>query len=193
MLDFNNMGEENTNELYFFALLTPFNITAEVDEIKREFTEKYESSRALKSPPHITIIPPFFANDDFEKSIENKVNVFVKNCEPFNVTLNGFGEFNNKVIFVEIEKNESLQLFYTAFSAFFTGLGFELTSMNKFFHPHVTVAFRDLTKENFEKAWPEFKKREFVGRFSASSIHLLKHKGEKWNVVKEFRFGGSKQ
>ena len=183
------MAENNTNELYFFGLLPPFNIAAEVDEIKREFAEKYESSRALKSPPHITIIPPFFANDEFESSIESKVNTFAKNYESFKLSLNGFGEFNNKVIFIEVEKNEPLQLFYKAFTAFFTGLGFELTSMNKFFHPHITVAFRDLSKENFVKAWPQFEKREFVNEFSASSVHLLKHKNEKWFVVKEFRFG----
>lgn len=192
MFDLNPMAEDNTNELYFFALLTPFNITAEVDEIRREFAEKYESARALKSPPHITIIPPFFANDEFEGSIERNINPFVKNFEPFNIKLNGFGEFNNKVIFVEVEKNEQLQLFYNAFSAFFTGLGFELTSMNKFFHPHVTVAFRDLTSENFAKAWPEFQKREFTNAFSASGIHLLKHKNDAWHVIKEFRFSGSR-
>lgn len=183
------MAEDNTSELYFFALLMPFNIAADADEIKREFADRYESSRALRSPAHITIIPPFFANDEFEKSVENKVKVFTKAIEPFNVKLNGFGEFNHKVIFVEVEKNEALQTFYTAFSSFFTGLGFELTSMNKFFHPHITVAFRDLTEENFDKAWPEFQKREFINAFSASSIHLLKHTNETWTVMKEFRFG----
>jgi 2'-5' RNA ligase len=178
------------NELYFFALLLPFNVAAEADEVKREFAEKYESTRALRSPSHLTIIPPFFANDEFERSIEDKVEKFSKNFEPFNISLNGFGEFNNKVIFIEVEKNEQLQLFYKAFTAFFTGLGFELTSMNKFFHPHITVAFRDLTEANFKKAWPQFQTREFKNAFSASSIHLLRHKGEMWNVVKEFRFGG---
>ncbi|MCC6690342.1 MAG: 2'-5' RNA ligase family protein [Bacteroidia bacterium] len=179
------------NELYFFALLLPFNIAAETDEVKREFSEKYESVRALKSPAHITIIPPFFANNAFEKTIEDKVDTFSKSFAPFQINLNGFGEFNHKVIFVEVEKSNHLQFFYNSFTTFFSGLGFELTSMNKFFHPHVTVAFRDLTKENFDKAWPQFKNREFVNSFSASSIHLLKYKNEKWHPLKEFRFDGN--
>jgi 2'-5' RNA ligase len=184
------MTAENTNNLYFFAILPPFNIAAELNEIKKEFAEKYGSSKALKSPPHITIIPPFFANDTFEKSIESKVNGFAKDCRHISINLNGFGEFNNKVIFVEMKKNAELQVFYDAFSAFFTGLGFEITSMNKFFHPHVTVAFRDLSAENFKKAWPLFKDREFKDSFSAVSIHLLKHKEDQWQVIKEFSFGG---
>ncbi len=183
------MGEDNTRELYFFALLTPFTISGEVDEIKREFANKYESTKAMRTPSHITIIPPFFANNEFETAIENKVLKLVSGFEPFNINLSGFGEFNNKVIFIEVEKNEDLEIFYKAFSAFFTGIGFELTAMNKFFHPHVTVAFRDLTPENFKKAWPEFQKREFANSFSASSVHLLKHQNDTWTVFKEFRFG----
>jgi 2'-5' RNA ligase len=184
------MTAENTNNLFFFGILLPFNIAAEVNEIRQEFEDKYESSKALKAPPHITIIPPLFANDTFEEAIVAEVTAFVKNFAHFDIKLNGFGEFNKKVIFVEVEKNERLQLFYQAFSAFFTGLGFELTSMNKFYHPHVTVAFRDLTKENFEKAWPAFENRELKENFSATSIHLLKHRDERWQVVKEFCFGG---
>lgn len=184
------MTAENTNNLFFFGILLPFNIAAEVDEIRKEFEAKYDSSKALKAPPHITIIPPLFASEDFEQAIESKVEEFVKDCAHFEIKLNGFGEFNKKVIFVEVEKNARLHAFYDAFSAFFTGLGFELTSMNKFFHPHVTVAFRDLTKENFEKAWPSFENREYKDSFSATSIHLLKHRDEKWQVIKEFSFGG---
>jgi len=183
------MAENNNNQLYFFALLPPFNIVAEVDEIKREFAEKYESVKALKSPAHITVISPFFANEEFEIAIEKQIEGFIKTSEPFGISLNGFGEFNKKVIFVEVDQNEQLQNFYKKFSAFFTSLGFEVASMNKFFHPHITVAFRDLTNENFEKAWLKFKKREFKDAFSASSIHLLKHKDDMWHVVKEFRFG----
>jgi len=179
------------NELYFFAILPPFNIAGDVDEVKNEFAEKYDSSKALRSPAHITIIPPFFVNDEFEKSIEDKVQSFCKDCSSFNVKLNGFGQFNDKVIFIEVEKNEELQVFYNAFSAFFTGMGFELTSMHKFFHPHVTVAFRDLTLKNFMKAWPSFQDREFKAAFSALGIHLLKHKDDQWHVIKEFTFGSS--
>jgi len=184
------MTAENTNNLYFFGILPPFNIAAELNEIKKEFAEKYESLKALKSPAHITIIPPFFANDTFENAIESKVSAFVKHCSHIPVTLNGFGQFNEKVIFVELEKNETLSTFYYSFSAFFTGLGFEITSMNKFFHPHVTVAFRDLSHENFRKAWTQYEKKEFKDSFTATGIHLFKHKDEFWHVIKEFNFGG---
>ncbi len=184
------MTADNTNNLYFFAILPPYAISAELNEFKSEFAQKYQSLKALKSPPHITVIPPFFANDNFEKSIETKVHEFVKRCPHITINLNGFGQFNHKVIFVELEKNPELEVFYTAFSAFFTGFGFEITALSKFFHPHVTVAFRDLSSENFKKSWPLFENREYKNSFSAVSIHLLKHRDEQWQVVKEFNFGG---
>ena len=182
------MTPTTKSELYFFALLLPFNLQGEVDEIKMEFADKYESHKALKSPPHITIVPPFFANEQLIAAIDHKVSQFVNNFESFEIKLNGFGQFKDKVIFIDVEKSQSLQLFYTAFLAFFTGLGFELTTMNKFIHPHVTVAFRDLSEVNFQKAWPLFKDRKFSEKFSASSLHLLNQTGEEWKAVNEFRF-----
>jgi len=34
------------------------------------------------------------------------------------------------------------------------------------FSPHMTVAFRDLTRQNFKAAWPEFQQRQ---------LHLNSH------------------
>ena len=178
----------NNNELYFFALLLPFSMAEEVIAIKKHFSEKYESSKALNSPPHITIIPPFFSNDMFEKIMENKVTELVKGTQPFEVKLSGYGHFNKKVMYIDVEKNKSLEDFSNNFSSFFNGHGFEFGNTNRLTHPHVTLAFRDLTQENFEKAWPHFKDNNFSAHFNVMSIHLLKHRDQTWNVVKEFSF-----
>ncbi|MFM7858912.1 MAG: 2'-5' RNA ligase family protein, partial [Flammeovirgaceae bacterium] len=54
------------------------------------------------------------------------------------------------------------------------------------FQPHVTIAFRDLRKPMFERAWEEFKHRNFKAEFTVDSIALLKHNGKHWNVIMEF-------
>jgi 2'-5' RNA ligase len=56
------------------------------------------------------------------------------------------------------------------------------------FAPHMTVAFRDLTKQNFRAAWPEFRHRRLEFEFTASELTLLIHDGRRWNVSANFPF-----
>jgi 2'-5' RNA ligase len=51
----------------------------------------------------------------------------------------------------------------------------------------MTVAFKDLTRQNFKAAWPEFEQRELQFEFAADNITLLQHDGKRWNVKSEFR------
>ena len=54
------------------------------------------------------------------------------------------------------------------------------------FHPHVTVAFRDLKKPVFYKVWEQYKSETFVAEFDCRSFCLLKHNDQRWEVYKEF-------
>ncbi|MBK5277935.1 MAG: 2'-5' RNA ligase family protein, partial [Bacteroidia bacterium] len=56
------------------------------------------------------------------------------------------------------------------------------------FHPHLTLAFRDLKKPMFEKAWEEFKSKEYSESFAAKHFTLLKHNGKVWESLKDFEF-----
>lgn len=50
------------------------------------------------------------------------------------------------------------------------------------FHPHMTVGYRDLTFENFQKAWKVYKEKEFKTKFLVNEISLLRHDG-KWTPI----------
>ena len=45
--------------LYFIALLPPDSIQDYATEVKQYFADNYDSKHAFKSPPHITLQPPF--------------------------------------------------------------------------------------------------------------------------------------
>ncbi|MFN6233029.1 MAG: 2'-5' RNA ligase family protein, partial [Microcystis sp.] len=45
--------------LFFIALLPPPEVQEIATKIKVEFAEIYNSRAALKSPPHVTLQPPF--------------------------------------------------------------------------------------------------------------------------------------
>lgn len=63
-------------------------------------------------------------------------------------------------------------------------------SQTRPFAPHMTVAFKDLSKQNFKAAWSEFEKRELQFEFTADHLTLLLHDGKRWNIKSEFPFWG---
>jgi 2'-5' RNA ligase len=56
------------------------------------------------------------------------------------------------------------------------------------FHPHITIAFRDLKKPTFYKAWEEYKSKTFSADFICNSFSLLKHQKDEWMVLTKFNF-----
>ena len=56
------------------------------------------------------------------------------------------------------------------------------------YHPHMTVAFRDLKKDVFPLAWAEFEKKEFNSAYEVNAFHLLKHDGKEWKLFKKIPF-----
>jgi len=50
------------------------------------------------------------------------------------------------------------------------------------FHPHVTIATRDLHKKSFYEAWEIFKEKKFEASTNANSISILKHNQKNWDV-----------
>jgi 2'-5' RNA ligase len=56
------------------------------------------------------------------------------------------------------------------------------------FKPHLTIAFRDLKKSQFPKAWEFYKHRPFKSACEIDGISLLKHDGKQWQSEREFKF-----
>ncbi|MEM1238223.1 MAG: 2'-5' RNA ligase family protein [Cyanobacteria bacterium P01_H01_bin.26] len=58
------------------------------------------------------------------------------------------------------------------------------------FCPHMTVAFRDLTQAAFHQAWPEFERKPLTLDFTAQTLTLLRHDGQRWQIHQDYSFGG---
>ena len=59
---------------------------------------------------------------------------------------------------------------------------------NRHYTPHITVAFRDLTKQNFRKAWSELEHQQLYFEFIVPVVTLLIHNGKRWHICQEFVF-----
>jgi 2'-5' RNA ligase len=175
---------------YFIAILPPDPVLSELESIKLDISQRYNNKSALRSPAHITLHMPFEFKSEKEALIIEALNDFKFNSA-VDIELKDFSCFEPKVIFVDVVKNETLSelqknLVYQVKSRLNI---FNQAESERGFHPHVTIAFRDLRKEDFYIAYEEFKKKTFSAKFSCNSFWLLKHAERKWHPFKEFQFG----
>lgn len=187
--------KRKTDKHYFVAIVPPSPIYEEAFEQKVYFKTKYNSKASLNSPPHITLHMPFKWKESEQEELAHQLETFAQNMSPVAIHLNGFSSFPPKVIFINVETSAELKGLQKDLERHFKR---ELNLFNaKYkdlpFHPHLTLAFRDLKKPNYQKAWDEFVGKNYEATFLADKIALLKHSGAVWEVFREFELGARKQ
>jgi 2'-5' RNA ligase len=180
---------ERNYTLYFIALIPGKELRERVRAVKERMKDDYNAGHALKSPAHITLQMPFKRNSRDESAISEALEKFASEENPFALRLDGYGCFAPRVIFIRIEDQNPVRSVHGRLKKILAGqLGFSVSEIMNDVQPHITVATRDLTKEAFREAWPEFQNEEFRGTFEVNSLFLLKHNGKYWDILKEFPF-----
>lgn len=173
---------------YFIAIVPPAPIYEEASKLKNYFRDQYNSKASLNSPPHITLHMPFEWKAEKEMFLIEKLEQFIQEKSKLKINIQGFDCFAPRVIFLKIEQTVSLADFQKELERFCkrTFQLFNAQYRDLSFHPHITLAFRDLKKASFEMAWKEFETKDFSAEFATDSIVLLKHNGKIWEIFKEF-------
>jgi len=188
--------EDATGGLYLIAILPPPALAEEIKQVKRDFANDYGAVYALRTLPHITLQPPFKWSPGHEAVMREKLVFFAAMQRPFHLSVSGFGSFphpGNKVIFLKVTENEGLQRLHRNLALYLRqSLGFRMLDTKVAFQPHITIAYRDLTTQQYEKAWPRYRHRTFAGDFAVDSFFLLKHNGKHWETACECRLGPAK-
>jgi 2'-5' RNA ligase len=173
---------------YFIAIVLPPEILEPAEALKQELFLTHGLKGALRSPAHITLHRPFSLNESREKMLIEKLEQF-RNGPPFEIQLKNFAAFIPRVIYIDVLPNGSLVQLHDNLMRFAKR---ELQLFNEAddmrgFHPHVTIASRDLKKDLFKNIWPEFVSRKFEAGFMCDSVTLLKLE-KKWVPLKDFKF-----
>jgi len=169
--------------LYYIALLPPEDIRQEVTALKEHAAEAFHSSKALNSPPHITLIPPFRIEISREAELLERVHACRRPWVSFPVVLDGFDHFSNEVIYVNVCPNPALNAFRAELMACLDPDMVTETARTRPFRPHMTVAFRDLTPDGFLAAWQYYGNVNYSRDFSAFPPVVLRHTGRIWSVI----------
>lgn len=173
---------------YFVAVIPPSPVFDEAMDLKLYFREKYNSKAALNSPPHITLHMPFLWNEEKEKKLISSLGDFARRRDPVKICLDNFSCFPPRVIFVNVTESDALnELQRNLHRHFKRELDiFNANYKERPYHPHLTLAFRDLRKQQYHLAWQEFSTKEYKAEFIADKLALLKHNGKTWDILEEF-------
>jgi len=80
------------------------------------------------------------------------------------------------------------QIFQNLTAALKQNLDFE-DPRNKWpFHPHITIAHRDLAERDFPDVWAFFREKIFERKFEADALTLLRNMEGKWEIEAQFSF-----
>jgi 2'-5' RNA ligase len=170
--------------LYYIAAHCPEEINTHVNLFKDYMQQKYGCRAAKKSDAHLTIIPPFKAEEDMQGELTDFVATYNIGMVPFEIELANFGHFGNRVIYVDVVPNgklnaveqEANQQFTQAFPSI-------IFRTRPDFNPHVTIATRDIPEYKFDEAWSYFEHQQFRAAFTCNGLQLYKLKDHKWDTV----------
>lgn len=180
---------EKMLQKYFIAIVPPEPVLQRITEIKESIYKNYGTKGALRSPAHITLHMPFSWEENKEEKLVSALQL-IKQPNSFLIGLNGFNCFEPRVVFIAVTPNselDSLQAQVVKQCKQQLHL-FNQSEDLRGFHPHLTVAFRDLKKATFYRLWEEYQHKSFDTTFNCSSFYLMKQVGERWEMYKEFLF-----
>lgn len=184
-------GEMEEMRMFFIAILASQEIEEQVSQYKHWMKEHYGCKVAMKSPAHITLVAPFSTDPDTIKKVETLLEDFVQELSPFDIAVGGFGAFDKRVIFLEVKENELLNECYKKLNHDMHALLPELFKLEKRpFHPHITIANRDIPLSGFKDAFAYFSSIDYKAQFNAHKITLLQLEPGKWKTKADFLLKG---
>lgn len=79
--------------------------------------------------------------------------------------------------------NEELRSLKIAVDIFFSQSDHTIKIDIRPFHPHITIATRDLHKKDFHEAWHLFETKKFKVEWEAKGLSVLRYNRTIWEVI----------
>ncbi|RPD50604.1 RNA 2',3'-cyclic phosphodiesterase [Paracnuella aquatica] len=182
------------SSMYYIAIVLPPSINEQVLQWKQWFRNQFGCTVGLKSPAHITLVPPHWMHIAAEAALAAAVAQFAQNQSTFVLSTQGFSAFKPRTIFAAVQHSDALhQLKQNLETALTANPALNIKKENRPFHPHITLATRDLRPQHFAQAWPHFATKEFQVEWEVASISILKHNGRHWHVWYDVPFGTNRE
>jgi 2'-5' RNA ligase len=179
----------SSDVLLYIAVLPDARTAGEVTEFKLLLAERFGARHALRSPPHITLFPPF-------RWVESRLGEFALGLaafsaarQGFELTLRDFNRFGSRVLYVDVAPSLALEALERQLVDFLERVFGLSSSQPHGFHPHMTIAHKDLSQDVFSQAWGYFSGRAYERSFPVGSLACLRHNAKGWEVWQSFPLG----
>lgn len=170
--------------MYYIAIVAPEEINKEVLKWKNFMKERFGCVVALRSPAHITLVPPFWMDPGLEKELASEIEAFSKTEQSFDLELKDFSSFPPRVVFVNpLPSSRLTEIQESLMKRLMAAKKFPLEKDERAYHPHLTIATRDLYKRAYYEAWEVFSKKEYHANWKVLGISLLRNNNKIWEVV----------
>lgn len=173
--------------LYFVAIIPSTDIQEKIRLIQTDFSKNFKTYEALKFPPHITLIPPIKLSKTSLLLLKKELSLVSEKTASFRIELNNFRFFPSRVVYIHVKPSIAIENLYDQLDKRLQQqpkLKRALAQRDQYpFIPHITIGFRDLSKNNFILARTEYKKRSFHANFISQSFTLLLYKQTYWEKV----------
>lgn len=167
-------------KLYFIGIVFEEEISRKIKLLKETARDKFGSGWALRSEGHITVVAPFYYEE--EKVTEIKKVLDSMEVSEFSIGLKGIDSFGKRVIFVKADNHKRLFEYKEELDRKLEE--FNIKTRTKEFHPHITIAFRDLEVEVFDEAYKYFKDKCNVGVSKEWRMVIFENSKDGWEILK---------
>jgi|SRR5690554_1496105 len=175
---------------YFLAIVPTGEVQEKVTALKLELKETFNLKYALRSPAHITLKMPFQWNEAKEERLTTKLASFFQSQPEFSLKLRGIGKFGRRVIFIQVREQPLLRELQGGLVEMCkTKLNLKKELSDEAYHPHMTLAFKDMKERLFESYWDFLRGFDLSYSMEVKEVALLKKNGVKWEVSKKFLLG----
>lgn len=174
----------------YLLVLTPHEeLRNKINSVKKEFYENYKAPSAIGAKPHLTLVK-FDQLEMMEERLINRLKAIAMGYPPFKVELKDFGSYPSHTIFINVTSKLPIQNLVKEIKQVQRLMKLDNEHKPYFIdEPNMTIA-RKLVPWQYEKAWLEYSRRHFTGRFIADGMLLLKRReGDKaFQIAQRFEF-----
>jgi 2'-5' RNA ligase len=177
--------------LRLIAILPPETLSAYVRAEQQRIAETWGPRHALRTPPHITVIPPIEIGDDRIGTLEEIAAQLAPAHATFTLRLRGFGAFAPNVLYIRPVRNIELDELHRDWRRRLeeTLPGVLARYPDKPYRPHLTLAHRDVAEAQFHAMWAHYGEKRLDISFKVKSFAILDHSRSGWSVRREFTLG----